>query len=109
MVQNLVSLPNRLGQRGCAAAPGPELRTAAGPAPAPQRPGSCRQAAYRDRRRAAAAFRDRVALLQIGGEIRGRCEALEMALAEAIEGERDDRAGRCLLGAESRPSAVAVC
>ncbi|OKI45707.1 hypothetical protein [Streptomyces sp. MJM1172] len=50
------------------------------------RPRSCRQAAYRDRRRATAAFRARIALLQIGGQIRGRCEALELALADAIEG-----------------------
>ncbi|MFG3399178.1 hypothetical protein [Streptomyces parvus] len=50
------------------------------------RPRSCRQAAYRDRQRAAAAFRARIALLQIGGEIRGRCDALEQALAEAVDG-----------------------
>ncbi|TLQ38634.1 hypothetical protein [Streptomyces marianii] len=51
------------------------------------RPRSCRQAAYRDRRRAAAAFRARAALFQIGGEIRDRCEALELALADAIAGQ----------------------
>ncbi|PRH78262.1 hypothetical protein C6N75_15855 [Streptomyces solincola] len=49
------------------------------------RPRSCRQAAYRNRKRAAAAFRARIALLQIGGEIRGRCEALEQALADVVD------------------------
>ncbi|MFJ3883344.1 hypothetical protein ACIPW5_38590 [Streptomyces sp. NPDC090077] len=33
-------------------------------------------------------MRARIALLQIGFEIRGRCEALEQALTEAMEGRR---------------------
>ncbi|WP_143169163.1 hypothetical protein [Streptomyces sp. NBRC 110465] len=52
------------------------------------RPRLCRQAAYQDRQRAAAAFRARIALLQIGGEIRGRCEALEQAVADAVDSRR---------------------
>ncbi|MCX4775430.1 hypothetical protein [Streptomyces sp. NBC_01264] len=45
-------------------------------------------AAYRGRRRAKATFRARVALLQITGEIRNRCEVLELVLADAAEQQR---------------------
>ncbi|MER6160753.1 hypothetical protein ABT147_35355 [Streptomyces sp. NPDC001868] len=54
------------------------------------RPRSCRQEAYRERRRAAAALRARIALLQISREIRARCEALELLVADAIGNERAD-------------------
>ncbi|MDX3207712.1 hypothetical protein ABZZ79_22705 [Streptomyces sp. NPDC006458] len=54
------------------------------------RPRSCRQEAYRERRRAAAALRARIALLQISREIRARCEALELLVADAVGNERAD-------------------